>query len=110
MTTPFNAYNHVQGLVVRNKSVIAIENLKGTKIMLRKINKLQNNSKGVLIKFPKKKQDLRVDLPTLGLDTFKDCKKAGLKGIVLKAKKNILLDKKKCINFANKNGMFLRVE
>ena len=36
------------------------------------------------IKFPKQKQDTRVDLPTVGLETLKQCKIAGLKGIVLK--------------------------
>ena len=55
----------------------------------------------------KKKQDLRVDLPTIGLDTLKDCKKAGLKGIVLKSKRNVFLEQKKCISFANKNKMFI---
>ena len=63
-----------------------------------------------MIKFPKKKQDLRADLPTIGLETFKDCKKAGIKGIVLKSKKNIFLEKKKCINFANQNKMFIKVK
>ena len=38
------------------------------------------NQGGILIKLPKKKQDLRADLPTIGLDTLKDCKKAKLKG------------------------------
>ena len=47
-----------------------------------KSKKFRNN--GVLVKFPKKKQDLRVDLPTVGLKTLKQCKIAGLKGIVLK--------------------------
>ena len=42
---------------------------------------------GVLVKFPKKKQDLRIDLPTIGLETLKQCKLSGLKGIVLKSKK-----------------------
>jgi DUF1009 family protein len=53
---------------------------------------------------------MRVDLPTIGLNTLKQCKKAGLKGIVLKHKKNILLDKKKCIKYANKNKMFILVK
>ena len=66
--------------------------------------------RGVLIKYPKKKQDLRVDLPTIGLDTLKDCKKAGIRGIVLKNKQNIFLEKNKCINFANKNKMFILVK
>ena len=53
---------------------------------------------------------MRVDLPTIGLDTLKDCKKAGLKGIVLKNKQNVFLDKNKCINWANKNKMFITVK
>ena len=70
-----------------------------------KNKKFKNN--GVLVKFPKKKQDLRVDLPTIGLKTLKQCKLAGLKGIVVKNKQNIFLERKKCINFANKNKMFI---
>ena len=58
----------------------------------------------------KKKQDLRIDLPTIGLKTLKQCKSAGLKGIVIKSKKNVFLDKDKCINFANKNKMFINVK
>ena len=46
----------------------------------------------VLVKFPK--QDLRIDLPTIGLNTLKQCKAAGLKGIVLKSKQNIFLREK----------------
>ena len=70
-----------------------------------KIKKLRN--KGVLVKFPKKKQDLRIDLPTIGIKTLIQCKSAGLKGIVLKSKQNIFLERKKCVNFANKNKMFI---
>ena len=103
-----NKYNHTQGLVVRNNKVIIKEGIKGTKKMIQFIKKNKKRN-GILIKFPKKKQDLRVDLPTIGLDTFKDCKKSGLKGIVLKANQNIIMDKNKCLRFANKNSMFLKV-
>jgi len=48
-------------------------------------------------------------LPTIGLNTLKDCKKYGLKGIVLKSKKNIFLDKVQCIKFANKNKIFIKI-
>ena len=64
--------------------------------------------KAILIKLPKKKQDIRVDLPTVGLDKLKDCKKVNIGGIVLKANQNIFLDKVKCINFANKNKIFIK--
>ena len=102
-----NQYNYSQGTVVRNGKVIAIEGKGGTQKMLNKCKGKIFKNKGVLVKFPKKKQDLRIDLPTVGLKTFVQCKAAGLKGIVLKSKSNILLEKKKCINFANKNKMFL---
>jgi DUF1009 family protein len=94
--------------VVRNNKVIAIEGKEGTQKMLKKIKNIY--SSGVLVKFPKKKQDTRVDLPTVGLKTFKQCKLAGLKGIVLKHKKNIILDKKKCIKYIDKNKMFLIIK
>jgi len=103
-----NSHNHVQGLVVRNSSIIAKETSKGTKKMLELVKK-SKNSQAILIKFPKKKQDLRIDLPTIGLDTLKDCKKAGIKGIVLKSKQHIFMDKNKCIKFANKNKIFIKV-
>ncbi len=104
-----SAYNHTQALVVRNNSIIVKENSKGTKKMLQSIIKAKNNQ-GILIKFPKKKQDLRADLPTIGLDTIKDCKKANLKGLVLKANQNIFLDKVKSILFANKNKFFITIK
>ena len=104
-----NAHNHTQALVVRNDSIIAKENSRGTKKMLLSINKTKNKQ-GILIKFPKKKQDLRADLPTIGLDTIKDCKKANLKGLVLKANQNIFLDKVKSVIFANKNKIFITIK
>jgi len=100
-------YTFSQGTVVRNNKVVAIEGKGGTEKMLKKCRSRKFKNKGVLIKFPKKKQDLRIDLPTVGLKTLKQCKAAGLKGIVLKAKQNIFLEKNKCIKFANKNRMFL---
>jgi len=100
-------YNHSQGVVVRNKKVVSVEGKGGTEKMLRLSKSIKFRNHGVLVKFPKKKQDLRVDLPTIGLKTLKQCKTAGLKGIVIKSKQNVFLNKNKCINFANKNKMFI---
>ena len=104
-----NAHNHVQGAVVRNSNIIAKETSKGTKRMLQLLKNFKN-SQGILIKFPKKRQDLRIDLPTIGFDTLKDCKRAGIKGIVLKSKQNIFMDRSKSISFANKNKIFIIVK
>ena len=101
------AYSFTQGVVCRNRKIIALEDKKGTQKMLKKI---KNKSGGVLVKFPKKKQDIRIDLPTVGLKTFKQCKSAGLKGVVLKHKRNIILDKAECIQYSNKNKMFFIIK
>tara|TARA_B100001758_G_scaffold120975_1_gene104024 strand:- start:1174 stop:1701 length:528 start_codon:yes stop_codon:yes gene_type:complete len=103
-------YTFSQGTVVRNKKVIAIEGKGGTQKMLKRCKSKKFKKKGVLVKFPKKKQDLRIDLPTVGIKTLKQCKLAGLKGIVIKDKKNVFLERKKCISFANKNKMFILVK
>ena len=105
-----NKYNYSQGVVVRNKKVVSIEGKSGTKKLLEKSKSKKFRNHGVLVKFPKKKQDLRVDLPTIGLKTLKQSKTAGLKGIVVKGKQHVFLDKNKCISFANKNKMFIFVK
>jgi len=101
-----NSFNHVQALVINNHKIVSFEKRKGTKDMLKSLrkNNLQNK---LLLKMPKSKQDLRVDLPTIGLDTLKDCKKANIKGIVVKAGQNIFLDKHEGFKFANKNRIFV---
>ena len=103
-------YSYSQGTVVRNRKVIAIEGEEGTQVMLKKSKFKKFRNQGVLVKFPKKKQDLRIDLPTVGFKTLKQCNLMGLKGIVLKSNQNIFLERKKCINFANKNKMFIAVK
>ena len=101
-----NNLDHIQALIIKDEKIIAREGRQGTKKML---SKLKKNSKGILLKLPKNKQDLRMDLPTVGMQTLKDIKKYGLKGLVLKSKKNIFLDREEVINFANKNKIFIKV-
>ena len=101
-----NPHNHVQGLVVSDSIIVTKEKIHGTKKMLQMMSK-DKYSQGILIKFPKTNQDLRIDLPTIGFDTIKDCKKSGIKGIVLKSKQNIFMDKNKSIKYANKNKLFI---
>ena len=100
-----------QSVVINNGYVVAIEGPEGTdetikrSLLLLKKYKLKNKS--ILVKFPKAKQDLRVDLPTIGLDTIKNCIKANIKGIAVKRSQNIILDKDKIINLTLKNNFFI---
>jgi len=109
------ANNVGQGIVVSNNRIIAIEDEHGTDLMLIRANKIlkkygEKKKQGILLKYPKVNQDLRTDLPTVGIKTLKKCAKIGLKGIALKGKYNIFIDKKKLINYANKHKMFIAVE
>ena len=102
-----------QGIVVRKGYVISIEDYKGTDSMLNRAGVLikrfshKKYRQGILLKFPRKNQDLRVDLPTVGIQTIKKCSKIGLKGVVVKASQNIFLDRKACIRLANKCNIFI---
>ena len=100
-----------QSVIINNGYVLAIEGPEGTdetikrSLYLSKKYKLKNKS--ILIKFPKANQDLRVDLPTIGLDTIKNCIKANIKGIALKRSQNIILDKDKILHLTKKNNFFI---
>ena len=100
-----------QSVVINNGYVLAIEGPEGTdetikrSLHLSKKYKLKNKS--ILIKFPKANQDLRIDLPTIGFDTIKNCIKANIKGIAVKRSQNIILDKNKIINLVKKNNFFI---
>ena len=50
-----------------------------------------------------------IEVVSVANETLKDAKKVGLKGIVLKSKKNIVLDKKNVISYANRNKIFIYV-
>ena len=100
-----------QSVVINDGFVLAIEGPEGTdqtikrSLYLSKKYKLKNKS--ILVKFPKINQDPRVDLPTIGLDTVKNCINSNIKGIAVKRSKNIILDKDKIINLTKKNNFFI---
>jgi DUF1009 family protein len=100
-----------QSVIINNGYVLAIEGPEGTdETIKRSLNlskKYKLKDKSILVKFPKANQDLRVDLPTIGLDTVKNCIKANIKGIAVKRSHNIILDKDKIIHLTKKNNFFI---
>ena len=55
----------------------------------------------------KKKQNLKVDLPTIGLKTLKNCKANSIGGIAYSANKTLFVNKNEIIEFCNSNKIFL---
>ena len=100
-----------QSVVINDGFVLAIEGPEGTDEIIKRSSylskKLKLKNKSILVKFPNTKQDLRVDLPTIGVDTVKNCIKSNIKGIAVKRSQNIILDKNKIINLTKKNNFFI---
>jgi len=101
-----------QGAVVAQGLCLALEALPGTDAMLDFVAQTAARPdparpRGVLWKAPKPGQDLRVDLPTLGVETVRRAGAAGLAGIAWQAGGVILLDPGAMVAEAQARGLFL---
>ena len=97
-----------QSVVMQNGNVIGIEALQGTDELIKNsYYYLDKNKKSVLIKMVKVKQNLKVDLPTIGIKTLKNCKKYSISGIAYSANKTLFLKKQKVKEFCYLNNIFL---
>jgi len=58
-----------------------------------------------VVKVAKPNQDMRFDVPTIGMGTLSMIAKAGGRVLAVEAFRTILLDKDEVIRFANRNGI-----
>jgi hypothetical protein len=103
-----------QGAVVCEGLVLAVEAAEGTDKMLERCAELPEpirgtarSRRGVLVKLPKPKQEMRVDLPTIGVATVERAAAAGLAGIAIKAGAALILDEAAVIARADALGIFV---
>jgi DUF1009 family protein len=101
-----------QGAVVASGLVLAVEAAEGTDAMLDRVALLPANVRGaagngVLVKRPKPGQELRVDLPAIGVETVRRARKAGLAGIAVEAGVAIVIDAAETAAEADRLGLFL---
>ena len=95
-----------QTVVCRDKAVIAVEGIEGTDETLKRAGQYSDKD-NILIKMSRPQQDMRVDVPVIGLHTVETAIQNGFKGIVAQAKRMIFLNQKECIELANKNNIFI---
>lgn len=97
-----------QGCIVNEGRVIAVEALEGTDKMLERVVDLQSQNKGgILLKAAKPAQELRADMPAIGIKTLYNVKKASLKGIAIEAGAALILEPDKVANKADELGLFI---
>lgn len=96
-----------QTVVVKDQSVIALEGVEGTdKTILRGGELAGKNC--IVVKMARNKQDYRIDIPTIGLETIKKVVEINGSGIVIEANKMLFIDEKEVIDYANKNKIFIK--
>lgn len=93
-----------QCVVVKNLSVIAVEAVEGTDEAILRGGKLANGG-AVIIKICKPGQDIRFDLPTVGLATIKSMKETDARILAVEAGMTIMIDKGETLKYADEAGI-----
>ncbi len=97
-----------QSVVVQQGLVLGMEGIEGTdKLIIRCGEYKRKGEGGVLVKLRKPQQDMRIDLPTIGLKTLENAKNSGLRGVAVHAGNALIVDEKNVIDYANKEGLFI---
>ncbi len=97
--------------VVVDRQVFAVEAAEGTARMLDRVVEMRKSKRGrasgVFAKMTKPGQDLRIDIPAIGVDTVRAVAAAKLRGIVVNAKTCFVIDKPAVIAAANRAKIFI---
>ena len=90
-----------QSIVMRNKTIIAVEAVEGTDKTIIRAGDVRGEG-GVLVKLAKSNQELRIDLPAIGVRTIELMKESRISALVIEAGKAIMLDPQGIIEAANR--------
>ena len=102
-----------QGAVALGGRVVALEGAEGTDAMLERVaslraaGRISARRKGVLVKLCKPEQDLRADLPSIGVETLRRARAAGLAGIAVEAGRSLVLEREALVAEADRHGLFV---
>lgn len=97
-----------QAVVVQQGLVLGVEAIEGTDALIRRCADLKREGPGpVLVKMRKPQQDRRLDLPTIGPDTVRQCAGAGFAGIAAEAGGTLALNQTMIAEVADAAGLFV---
>lgn len=95
-----------QTVVVKNKTVVAVEAFEGTDRTIRRAGYLVPQG-CVVVKVSKPKQDKRFDIPVLGLATIRNLAKIKAQCLAFEANRTLLIDRDKCIELASRHNIII---
>jgi len=90
-----------QTLVVRDQACIAVEAMEGTDAVIRRAAQLTGNQRITVIKVSKPNQDMRFDVPVIGVPTVELMAEVNASALAIDALKTLLIDRDKLVDFAN---------
>jgi len=93
-----------QSVVVRDGSVMAVEAIDGTDATIRRGGRL-GKEKTVVVKASKPNQDMRFDVPAVGLETIQTMCLVGATVLAVEADKTVVFDREEMIAVADKSGI-----
>ncbi len=93
-----------QTIVVKNKSIVTVEGVEGTDETIKRGGSLCGPG-AVIIKVARPKQDMRFDVPLVGIKTIESLIQAKASVLALERKKTYLIDKEALIKLADQNNI-----
>jgi len=91
-----------QTIVVRDRACVAIEAMEGTDAVIRRAGELVRGRLTV-VKIAKPDQDMRFDVPVVGVPTIESMKEAGATCLCLTAGKTLMFDREAMVKLADKH-------
>jgi DUF1009 family protein len=93
-----------QTIVIKNGTIIAVEALEGTNEAIKRGGTLAREG-AVMIKVSKPNQDMRFDVPVIGVETVRIAAESGVRAIAVEAGTTLLLERDAVIALANGSNM-----
>jgi UDP-2,3-diacylglucosamine hydrolase len=90
-----------QTVAISDKACLAVEAMEGTDETIARAARLSNGKPFVVVKVSKPKQDMRFDVPVIGLPTIEQMKSAQASALAVDAGRTLFFDREKLIELAN---------
>jgi DUF1009 family protein len=94
-----------QSVAIKEKATLAVEAIEGTDRCIDRAGLLCRAGGWTLVKVAKPQQDMRFDVPTIGVTTIENLHKAGAKVLAIEAGKTIVIDQPDVVALADRFGM-----
>jgi len=93
-----------QTVIVKNGTVLAVEAFEGTNEAIKR-GALLGKENTIMVKVAKPKQDVRFDVPVIGVETVRVAGQYAVRVIAVEAGKTLLLEKETMINVADRSAI-----